>query len=154
MPILPNRIYSGMIQLARLDRLEKTDGSVTRSIKVRVLVPNEGTIDHHLYLTAAAANQTKKVLSELNSEIWEGTYPFLLRDPAPYLVQRPCKIETELHVFENKNGIREQSVRVKWLNGVNEGKPGDESDVLAVLGIFGIADNPDALKPADEQPAA
>ncbi len=141
MPILENRIYRGVIHKAKMERLEKTDGGVTSYIKIRVQVPGEGFADTELYLTQDAFARTKKVLVELNDEIWEGSYPYLLRDPAPFLVGRLCKIETERHVFKNKAGIEDISVRVKWLNGVIEGKPATDDDVTRVLAMMGIDDN-------------
>ncbi len=140
MPILGNSKYQGVIHRAKLERLEKQDGGVTMFIKVRIQVVGEGFIDHSLYFTPAAVAQTKKVLGELNSEIWDGTYPYLLRDPEKFLLGRPCKIETEIHSYEDKNGIVEKSIRVKWLNGIQQGEPASESDVTRILGMMGIED--------------
>ena len=145
MPILPNRIYRGRIIRAKLERIEKQDGGVTSNLKVRIECDGAGDksncIDHQLYFTPNALTQTKKVLGELNSEIWEGMYPFLLRDPAKYLVGCDCRVETELHEFQTSNGAVEQSVRVKWLNGVNAGKPATEDDIARILGMMGVDDN-------------
>lgn len=140
MPILGERIYRGTIHRAKLEKKEKQDGGVTTFLKVRVQVPGEGFIDTELYFTPNAIQQTKKVLGELNSEIWEGTYPYLLRDPEQFLKGRDCRIETENHVFVNKSGIEERSVRVKWLNGIISGKPAGESEVLNVLALLGVQD--------------
>ncbi len=140
MPILGNRMYNGTIHRAKFEKLEKQDGGVTRFLKVRIQVLNEGFIDHSLFLTPNAIAQTKKVLSELNPDIWDGTYPFLLRDPEKFLKNMPCKIETENHVFANGRGIEEHSIRVKWLNGVNQGVPAVDDDALTVLAMMGIQD--------------
>lgn len=152
MPILGNRIYTGTIHRAKFEKLEKQDGGVTRFLKVRVQVPGDGFIDHSLYLTPNAIAQTKKVLSELNPAIWDGTYPFLFRDPEKFLKDMPCRIETEDHVFANARGIEERSVRVKWLNGVNQGVSADAEDVATVLAMMGIEDT--YQPPAVEQVAA
>lgn len=153
MPILGERIYRGVIHRAKLEKKEKQDGGVTMFLKVRVQVPGEGFMDTELYFTPNAIQQTKKVLGELNSEIWEGTYPYLLRDPEQFLKGRDCKIETENHVFVNKSGIEERSVRVKWLNGIVAGKPAEESDVLNILALMGVQDTyVSASVPASEEP--
>lgn len=155
MPILANSKYTGVILKAKLERLEKQDGGVTMFIKVRVKVPSEAEpnncIDHQLYFTPAAVTQTKKVLGELNPEIWDGTYPFLLRDPEKFLKDRPCRIQTELHQYTDKDGFTEKSVRVKWLNGIQEGISATEDDVSRILGMMGIEDTP-ADVPADATP--
>jgi hypothetical protein len=157
MPILPNSIYRGVIHRARLETLEKKDGGVTSSLKVRVKVPSEAEpnncIDHNLYFTPNALAQTKKVVSELNSDIWEGTYPYLLREPEKFLKGRECKIETELHEFTTQGGAVERSVRVKWLNGITEAKAATEGDVTRILGMMGVADEyvaPEATEVAKE----
>lgn len=150
MPILGNRIYKGVIHKARMERREKEDGGVTSWIKVRIQVPDHGFTDTELYFTPDAAARTKKVLMELNDEIWDGALPYVLREPEKFLVGRPCKIETENHVFTTKTGIQEHSVRVKWLNGLPEGKPATEDDVTRVLAMLGIADTYEV--PAEEPP--
>lgn len=148
MPILGNRLYSGTIHRAKFEKLEKQDGGVTRFLKVRIQVVNEGFIDHSLYLTPNAIAQTKKVLSELNPNIWDGTYPFLLREPEKFLKDMPCRIETETHVFENARGIEDRSVRVKWLNGVTQGAAAGDDDAATVLAMMGIEDTFVAPEPS------
>lgn len=153
MPIMANCKYQGLIHRVRLEKMEKQDGGATKFLKVRIQVPGEGFIDHALYFTPAAVGQTKKVLGELNSEIWEGTYPYLLRDPEKFLLGRPCRIQTELHEYTDKDGFVERSTRVKWLNGVQEGKPADESDIAGILGMMGIEDAAEAVPAtADNSP--
>ena len=152
MPILPNSIYRGVIHRARLETLEKKDGGVTSSLKVRVQVEGQGFIDHNLYFTPNALAQTKKVVAELNPDIWEGTYPYLLREPEKFLKGRECKIETELHEFTTQGGAVERSVRVKWLNGITEAKAATEGDVTRILGMMGVVDEyvaPEATESAE-----
>lgn len=152
MPILANKIYSGTIHRVRFEKIEKQDGGVTRFLKVRVQVVGEGFIDHSLFFTPNAIAQTKKVLGELNAEIWEGTYPFLLRDPEKYLKGVPCKIETEWDTYTNSRGIEESSVRVKWLNGVPQGVAAGDDDIANTLAMMGIDDT--YVAPAAEPEAA
>ena len=157
MPIFADKRYEGEIVRARLETKVKTDGSATSSIKVRVQVPGQGFIDHSLYLTQDSQVRTRKVLSELNDEIWEGALPFVLRDPAKYLVGRPCNITTETHAYKDINGIESVGVRVKWLNGpMQTGKPATEDDVQRLLAMMGIADDPAAvpLENATAEPIA
>jgi hypothetical protein len=147
MPILPNKIYSGTIHRVKFERLDKQSGGATRFLKVRIQVVGEGFIDHSLFFTPNAIAQTKKVLSELNLEIWEGTYPYLLRDPEKWLKGIPCKIETEMHTYTNARDIEESSVRVKWLNGMPQGVAADDNDIATTLAMMGIEDNYVAPEP-------
>ncbi len=152
MPILGNRIYNGSIHRVKFEKLEKQDGGVTRFLKVRVQVAGEGFIDHSLYFTPNAIAQTKKVLAELNTEIWEGTYPYLLRDPEKFLKGVPCKIETEDHEFANSRNIVERSVRVKWLNGITPSIAAGDGDIATTLAMMGIEDT--YVAPPTEEPLA
>lgn len=132
MPLQANQKYNGQIIKAKLERIEKQDGGVTRSIKVRVQVPNIGFADHHIWLTPASFQRTRETLSDINEAIHEGTFPHLLRDPAQFLVGQPCRITTKA----NDAG----EVEIQWLNGTG-GKAATEDDVAAILAMGNIEDN-------------